>query len=150
MFTQNLSKNGKSAISIYQLNQLIDSFPDRPIQCVCASMSLLGHRPLDSYSLKDMSLYNFLRRLGCVKGYHKYHEVNSLKDLLALDPSESVMKFADTAVKDTLKFIESGKIAPTSVLDFQLSPRKQIIWEFMSYYGMIISPNEFQFMKLQS
>ena len=139
-FTHSLTTGGKSIVSIYQLNKLLEAYPDRPIQCVIASRTFIQERSSDSFLSHDMTTFTFLKRLGCIKDIHsieaKAKTIRDLYHLLDKDKGELKIPNISECIQELLTIKEKDSY-PIELLSFQLVSKKRIIWEFVSFYQKV-------------
>lgn len=137
VFIKNLcDSDGKPTLSRYQLNQLFQAYPDRPIQCVLASKTVNAKRSNESYKLPEMSLLEVLKRFECVADYHKLKDkVDTLRALLDLyETDKSVLEKANID-KSILSALDAVSKSPSmSMLGYQILDRKNLMWEFQSFF----------------
>ena len=144
-FTDCLSMGGKSKISIYQLNKLLEAYPDRPIQCVLASRNFFRERSKETYSIKNMTTFSFLKRLCCIEDVNviesKAKHISDLFILTQNGKEELKLNVSDT-VKKVLKKCDKNNY-PIELISFQLISKKRILWEFISHYSNVPDDNNF-------
>jgi hypothetical protein len=145
-FCETLTRNGKGAISLYNLHKLLENFPDKPRECLKAAKAFISTRPADSHSVNDLDLYSFLKRAGLKDKLWSFRDnkINSVADLFAwVDKNSSnlVGSINDLGIdieeaqmfEDILKKKDNDRAA---LIKFAMHNRKKIMDDFVTFYRM--------------
>jgi len=134
-FVFRVSEGGKSKLSIFQLNSFFAAYPDRPVQCVIAARSLTFDKPQDYYLKKDMTVYQFLKRLDCLSDIHKVESVASSVSALYKNADENSGKLNIRQISHRISEAIATGVTSISenLISFQLVNRPQIMREFLNF-----------------
>jgi mitochondrial chaperone BCS1 len=95
-FCEALSEEGKGVISLFQLKQLLEMFPNHPADCVQGAKAFTKPRNRSQESkFSSMSLYRFLKRAGLGRHLHSFRKqgIKTVADLLAMEQDKDLRKF---------------------------------------------------------
>jgi chaperone BCS1 len=142
-FCEILTRNGRGVISHYNLRQLLDAYPRRPVKCVEAAAAFVRDRQPSEFVASHLDYYGFLKRAGCAQHFHSIRGVTTVEQLLE--------KSKDSAGELTQKFIDDSSFEPDdartlaqivtatqsvsgSLMRFELHSRSRIVREFALFY----------------
>lgn len=141
-FCEALSRNGKGAVSLYNLKFLLEMNPNRPHAALeYARHFVFKDDNLDvGVFIRPTSLYDFLKRAGMGDKYYKFApKINSIQSLKEIgDLSKNLMKPPfKLSEEDALCLDEllNEEVSETgNLMNFSYHDRRRIMSVFMGFY----------------
>ena len=164
-----LSLNGKGIVSHYQLRILLDSFPNRPVECVIAA-SGLNHSVSNEQPQPQpqLTLAQFLKRCAALPYFHEINERiggigstqngNNTEELLqqlvqereainsiACIPADvkaflsSILTSLDPTTQQSISSDHSSLIPTKEMILFASPSKARIIREFVAFYSPLLT-----------
>lgn len=153
LFCEELTRNGKGAISQHNLKSLLSANPNRPAAAVesakhfVCSNSCVGIDELNTF-LRPMSLYNFLKRAGLAEKYFSFFpKLKTISELKEMDDLKKtlVKEPYNLSCTEALCLFEilNEKVSETgNLLNFSLYDRSRIMNVFMTFYSEMYLPEK--------